>query len=135
MFEKMINYKQHLEKALIFLFVSLVLGYSIPQSYDVTANAWEMLLRRCCKWFMSMTNSDAHRIDWLLIDFFMFNVPCVGVPHGSGCHSWERPDSVPTREPALWVSPNRISSQTSGDLSFPNMCIPYASHFCNFVHC
>lgn len=39
LFEKMINYKQHLEKALIFLFVSLVLGYSISQSYDVTANA------------------------------------------------------------------------------------------------
>lgn len=41
----------------------------------------------------------------------------VGVPHGGGSHSWERPYRVSTREPALWVSPNRLPSQTSGEMS------------------
>lgn len=65
----------------------------------------------------TLTHSDAHRIVWLLTDLPFLWPPCAGVPHGSGCYSWERPDRLPTREPALWVSQNRLSSQTSGDFS------------------
>lgn len=50
--------------------------------------------------------------------FFKFWLWYVGVPHGSGCHGWERPDRVPAGESTLWVSQNRLSPQTSGKCQF-----------------
>lgn len=48
----------------------------------------------------------------MLLDFCSF---LTGVPNGSSGHSREGPHCVPVGEPALWISQNRLTSQTSGE--------------------
>lgn len=93
-----------------------VLGSPLSQSYDVTPDAREMLLCRCCKHLFSLWY-----VFWYLLTEWLnvLSGPCyVGVPHGSGCYSRERSDSLSAGESAFWISQNRLSSQTSGEYKY-----------------
>ena len=81
------------------------------------------------------TDLNAHRIIMSRLQpFFWPWMLHVGVPHGSGCHSWEGPYSVSAGEPALRVSQNRFTSQTSGEYPPSNYFLVYSPLYRLFVH-